>query len=426
MYKILIVIALFISINANAQNKVQRFEISPNYVEKVIEHTVEAGQNLYRLSKMYGVKVEKIIERNGLPSETIQLDDKIYFYFEDIKASMSENLVYGAPIYHTVEPKESLFNIARRQYGITMDELRSWNNLYDNDELSIGQDLIIGWIPNMILPVAGEVITSVPNTSATVTTTIETSEVITQPTISESLETVSTESAMSTETSKVIVYDNTPSTFEWSKRTAPLKTDVQSTGLNAGNSFPIYNEAGEVATVGEVVNPTPSYSSRSVVSKPEIAAVGTTTVISERSTEEISTTEIEETTKPVFSPVEKEAVYSEPVSDVTLPRSNRAQFMDVRSNPGAKTLQEEKGMAKVLDTNLGSMGSYYCLHANAPKGTILRVQNPVNNYTIYVEVLGKLPNTGDNEKAMLKLSKNSVEALNALDHQFLVECEYYN
>jgi len=95
MYKILIVIALVISLNANAQNKVQRYQISPDYVEKVIEHTVEAGQNLYRLSKMYGVHVDKIIERNGLASETIQLDDKIYFYFEDVKESMDKNLVYG-------------------------------------------------------------------------------------------------------------------------------------------------------------------------------------------------------------------------------------------------------------------------------------------------------------------------------------------
>lgn len=418
MYKILIVIALVITLNANAQNKVQRYQISPNYVEKVIEHTVEAGQNLYRLSKIYGVSVEKIIETNGLSSETIQLDDKIYFYFKDIKKGMDANLVYGAPIYHIVEPKESLFNIARRQYGISMDEVRQWNNLMDKDALSIGQDLIIGWIPNTVLPVAGDIVSSVPMSQNNTPVNVSQSTVITN-----TEETVSTETLINTESNGTTTYTDAPTTFNWSERSQPLKTDVQSTGLNAGNSFPIYTGGGEVATVGEVVNPTPSYSSRTVVSRPEVisiapapeaaAVVSPSTLETNVSPESVTNVPIENASTPA-------------VDAVNLPRSNRAQYMDVRSNPGAKTLKEEKGMAKVLDTSIGSMGSYYCLHTSAPKGTILRVQNPVNNYTIYVEVLGKLPNTGSNEKAMLKLSKNSVEALNALDHQFLVECEYYN
>lgn len=415
MYRILIVIALVISINANAQNKVQRYVISPNYVEKVIEHTVEAGQNLYRLSKIYGVKVEKIIERNGLASETIQLDDKIYFYFDDIKASMEDNLVYGAPVYHLVEPKESLFNIARRQYGISMDQVRSWNNLLDNDNLSIGQDLIIGWIPNVVMPVAGDIVSS-----GTMSTSSETFTISESSSDANTYETAVTQPVSNeTVSESATIYSSSNSSFDWKERTEPLKTDVQPAGLNTGNSFPIYTGGGDVATIGEVVNPTPSYSPRTVVSRPEVISVPAAEAAA---TVNVSNAEATGTTT-VITEVENPA----PVKPaLNLPRSNRAQYIDVRDNPGAKQFIEEKGMAKVLDTSIGSMGSYYCLHSSAPKGTILRVQNPVNNYTIYVEVLGKLPNTGSNENAILKLSKNSVEALNALDHQFLVECEYYN
>ena len=44
-------------------------------------------------------------------------------------------------IFHTVEPKETVYSIAKK-YNVSADDLISWNQLQDND-LKIGQSLKI-------------------------------------------------------------------------------------------------------------------------------------------------------------------------------------------------------------------------------------------------------------------------------------------
>jgi LysM repeat protein len=48
----------------------------------------------------------------------------------------------GATLYHDVQPKETLFAIAR-QYNTTISQLQQWNNLQGND-IKIGQRLLVG------------------------------------------------------------------------------------------------------------------------------------------------------------------------------------------------------------------------------------------------------------------------------------------
>ena len=48
---------------------------------------------------------------------------------------------FGTPTYHTVVKGENLFRISRT-YGVTVDQLKRWNNLTDN-LISIGQRLIV-------------------------------------------------------------------------------------------------------------------------------------------------------------------------------------------------------------------------------------------------------------------------------------------
>ena len=67
---------------------------------------------------------------------------------------------------------------------------------------------------------------------------------------------------------------------------------------------------------------------------------------------------------------------------------------------------------------------YYALHRTAPIGTILKVTNRMNNQFVYVKVVGTLPDTGENENIIIKVSQAVSSKLVALDPLFQVELSY--
>lgn len=67
---------------------------------------------------------------------------------------------------------------------------------------------------------------------------------------------------------------------------------------------------------------------------------------------------------------------------------------------------------------------FFALHRSAPVGTIIKVTNKMNNRYVYVKVIGVLPDTGDNENIILKVSESAVQKMGALDNRFLVALEY--
>tara|TARA_B100001057_G_scaffold219494_1_gene219892 strand:+ start:40176 stop:40709 length:534 start_codon:yes stop_codon:yes gene_type:complete len=67
---------------------------------------------------------------------------------------------------------------------------------------------------------------------------------------------------------------------------------------------------------------------------------------------------------------------------------------------------------------------YLALHKTAKEGTIIFVKNQMNQNMVIVRVIGKLPNTGINEKIDIRLSKIAFEKLNAKDLIIPVELTY--
>ena len=67
---------------------------------------------------------------------------------------------------------------------------------------------------------------------------------------------------------------------------------------------------------------------------------------------------------------------------------------------------------------------FLALHRNAPAGTILQVRNEMNDMMIFVRVIGKLPNTGINNKVDIRLSPAAYEKLGGIDERFPVEIQY--
>ena len=110
----------------------QTLKIRDNNNDLITEDTdyyiVKKGDTLYSIANKYNVSVNDIKSLNNLPSNSLQIGDKI-------KIPGVDNIT------HIVEKGESLWSIARN-YGVDINELKNINNLSSN-LLSIGQVLLI-------------------------------------------------------------------------------------------------------------------------------------------------------------------------------------------------------------------------------------------------------------------------------------------
>jgi LysM repeat protein len=105
-------------------------------------HKVGEKETLFSISKLYGVTVEEIKLWNNLTDSGLTVGRELTIKMKNTIAS-SEAIpeVKPGPGVHTVAQKETVYSIAR-QYGISRDQLREWNNL-PSDDLKIGQQLIV-------------------------------------------------------------------------------------------------------------------------------------------------------------------------------------------------------------------------------------------------------------------------------------------
>jgi LysM repeat protein len=84
----------------------------------------------------------------------------------------------------------------------------------------------------------------------------------------------------------------------------------------------------------------------------------------------------------------------------------------------------ETGVASwIMDGDI-NQNKYYALHRNAPVGTIVKVTNRMNGKYVFVKVVGLLPDTGDNENVIIKISQAASNKINVLDSRFQAELSY--
>ncbi|UOQ52062.1 LysM peptidoglycan-binding domain-containing protein [Hymenobacter cellulosivorans] len=82
----------------------------------------------------------------------------------------------------------------------------------------------------------------------------------------------------------------------------------------------------------------------------------------------------------------------------------------------------EGGLAAVIEG--GGTDKYLALHKTAPVGTIMQVRNIMNGQSVYVRVIGQLPDTGENSNILVRLSRRAVQKLATPDSRFRVETSY--
>lgn len=140
-------------------------------------YTIQPGDTLSGIAAVYGVSVSELMAMNGLGSDWLVAGNSISVPTGPVdytapSATTAQTAVDGA---HIVQSGDMLSSIALT-YGVTVDELRAWNNL-SSDWLEVG-DVIY------VVPTGGPV-----NTTPTETTTEETTDTTEETTEETTMET---------------------------------------------------------------------------------------------------------------------------------------------------------------------------------------------------------------------------------------------
>lgn len=106
-------------------------------------HTVSAGETLFRISQNYGISVDNLKALNNLKDNTISVGQRLRVKSTSSASTSSSqsSSSTASAYYHTVAAGETLYRISVNN-KVSVDQLKAWNNLKDNN-ISVGQKLLI-------------------------------------------------------------------------------------------------------------------------------------------------------------------------------------------------------------------------------------------------------------------------------------------
>ncbi len=94
-----------------------------------------------------------------------------------------------------------------------------------------------------------------------------------------------------------------------------------------------------------------------------------------------------------------------------------------RGSAKGKTLRKDKGAAYWKKGK--NQEELFALHRTAKPGSVILVQNPMTRRTVFVKVLGKIPEASYPPNIKLVVSEQAAKLLGARDPRFFVELQYW-
>ena len=134
-----------------------------------------------------------------------------------------------------------------------------------------------------------------------------------------------------------------------------------------------------------------------------------------------------EVSKPVAQPeVVEEAPINTPAPEVKIVKkpSSNSKTINGYIFSNNRSDVSESGVASWIEDEDINPNKYYALHRTAPIGTIIKVKNKMNDRSLFVKVVGQLPDTGDNAGLIIKISEAAANQLDVFDKRFQVELFY--
>lgn len=312
-------------------------------------------------------------------------------------------------ITHKVKSGESLSTIAKK-YKVTVAELKSWNSL-SSDKLSIGKSLKV--ITKKAVPVKQS------DTQALA------EPLVAAAAVKKEEPKVADKKAEDPNGTKEVVFistkASTPATKasgDWVNHTVKSGESLFSLAKMYGSSIEELIQWNNLTSnnikVGQSIHVGRNTASGSP--SPSLSPPPTTTTST-------STTIITTTTTPTVTPTTSGLAIAEVKNEATAPAAEAKQEISAPNTSGGFTNTKESGLAEVIPGTEANK-KYLVLHRNAPVGSVIRIKNEENDLTIFARVVGVLPETGDNSKVLIKLSKAAFEQLKGVNARFPVEILY--
>lgn len=377
---------LLLSLAVNAANYSSLDSVG---VEKVgdkffIIHQVDEKETLFGISRRYQVSVNDLVQTNPTLSEGLKIGQRIRIPYTP-KAS-TPTPVPASPkpvqpvattpsagsVIHTVAQGETMFSISKR-YNVAVGDIISWNKLSGSD-LAVGQKLEIR--TNTASAKASAAVPAVATTQPKPNQPVETKPSNPTPQNQNLEKPASATNAQLPGDWITHTVAQGETLFSISQKYNSSVDDIRSWNGVGSNSISV----GQKLKVGREAN---------------------------------SNVPVVTATVPVIVNNEK--------SSATL-SSSSSERVDPNASTAYKNIKET-GLAEVIEGTANNK-KYLVLHRDAPVGTIMRVRNEENDITIFARVVGKLPDTGDNNKLVIKLSKAAYDQLRAVNPRFPVEISY--
>lgn len=145
--------------------------------------------------------------------------------------------------------------------------------------------------------------------------------------------------------------------------------------------------------------------------------VGQELIVSENASEVKITTPEPKKVVSVPTTTEAEKKHVAVAEKVVKPEEN------VPVKPVSGKQMSESGLAEIIDTGESS-NKYLALHRTAPIGTLIQVTNEFNSESIWVKVIGRIPDTSVNEEILIKLSSRAFEKVSPNTRRFRAQINY--
>ena len=347
----------------------------------LVLHKVGAGESLSVIARKYRTSISEILAENELKDQKIKIDQviKVPYITKPVKQMAAGQKT------HSVASGDNLSKIAQK-YKVSLADLRKWNNLGD-DKVKIGQQIIVS------------------GTKAVAKNETPQKEI---PKQKETRNLVD-ETKINTEGQKVYIIKPGESLY---KVSTMYKVSVDD--LKKWNNL----DSDEISIGQELLVEPPA--------KQENAPVKTNIPDKNTIIKKDTGKDSVKADKTIIKKTEKITVIKKEEKEIERPTIKEGDKKDhnfVIKNENGIEKYIETGMAEMID-DAGSNEMFLALHRSAPVGTVIQVRNLMNDQSVFVRVVGKLPDTGANDKLIVKISKRAYDRLAAIDKRFRVEVSY--
>ena len=343
----------------------------PSYATAPVD-SVGIERNLGELFVLHevseGETLFAIAQRYGVPMNDLKkINRSINFrklsIGDTLRIPMFPELTKGKKTPHTVAEGETLFSLSRK-YRVEVNDIRRWNALGDA-AIAIGQQLIV------YLDAPSE------------TTTLDTTQYV------------------------VHTVDEGETLYAISRA-----YDVDVNELRQRNKLP--NESlqfGQSLIIRE----------KEILPRASLANPASSRKISDRLAPPPSVASNDAAALLTNAPPPRQRLRTEALA------VERERFQEIKKQE-ERALEDievvsELGFASVIEGGSATK-KYLALHRTAPVGTVLRVRNEMNEVSIFVRIVGKLPDTGVNDKITIRLTPAAYQKLGGINERFPVEISY--